>query len=430
MNYNQCLEFMFNQLPMYQRIGSAAYKADLNTTLAIDKLLNHPHKNYKTIHIAGTNGKGSVSHSIASILQAKGLKTGLYTSPHLKDYRERIRINGEKISQEYVCQFLNKYKKDFDKIKPSFFEMTFAMATEYFSENNIDIAVIETGMGGRLDSTNIISPIFSVITNISFDHVRFLGNTIEEIAEEKAGIIKSNIPVIIGETQKETKPVFINKAKKEKTKILFADRNFSIQNNNNNGSSLKANYDILKKGKLYIKNLKCPLLGLYQNKNLLTVIQATELINETFIKISKDTIKQGIENVITGTGLMGRWQILSEKPMIICDTGHNEAGIQFVTEQIKQTPYNKLHFVIGMVNDKNISHILKLLPVEAKYYFCKADIPRGLNQDILAEEAKSIGLKGETFNSVNQAFEAAKNNADDDDLIFVGGSNFTVAEIL
>ncbi|MCD6112544.1 MAG: bifunctional folylpolyglutamate synthase/dihydrofolate synthase [Bacteroidales bacterium] len=430
MNYNQCLEFMFNQLPMYQRIGSAAYKADLNTTLAIDKLLNHPHKNYKTIHIAGTNGKGSVSHSIASILQAKGLKTGLYTSPHLKDYRERIRINGEKISQEYVCQFLNKYKKDFDKIKPSFFEMTFAMATEYFSENNIDIAVIETGMGGRLDSTNIISPIFSVITNISFDHVRFLGNTIEEIAEEKAGIIKSNIPVIIGETQKETKPVFINKAKKEKTKILFADRNFSIQNNNNNGSSLKANYEILKKGKLYIKNLKCPLLGLYQNKNLLTVIQATELINETFIKISKDTIKQGIENVITGTGLMGRWQILSEKPMIICDTGHNEAGIQFVTEQIKQTPYNKLHFVIGMVNDKNISHILKLLPVEAKYYFCKADIPRGLNQDILAEEAKSIGLKGETFNSVNQAFEAAKNNADDDDLIFVGGSNFTVAEIL
>ena len=421
---------MFNQLPMYQRIGSAAYKADLNTTLAIDKLLNHPHKNYKTIHIAGTNGKGSVSHSIASILQAKGLKTGLYTSPHLKDYRERIRINGEKISQEYVCQFLNKYKKDFDKIKPSFFEMTFAMATEYFSENNIDIAVIETGMGGRLDSTNIISPIFSVITNISFDHVRFLGNTIEEIAEEKAGIIKSNIPVIIGETQKETKPVFINKAKKEKTKILFADQNFSIQNNNNNGSSLKANYDILKKGKLYIKNLKCPLLGLYQNKNLLTVIQATELINETFIKISKDTIKQGIENVITGTGLMGRWQILSEKPMIICDTGHNEAGIQFVTEQIKQTPYNKLHFVIGMVNDKNISHILKLLPVEAKYYFCKADIPRGLNQDILAEEAKSIGLKGETFNSVNQAFEAAKNNADDDDLIFVGGSNFTVAEIL
>jgi len=421
---------MFNQLPMYQRIGSAAYKADLNTTLAIDKLLNHPHKNYKTIHIAGTNGKGSVSHSIASILQAKGLKTGLYTSPHLKDYRERIRINGEKISQEYVCQFLNKYKKDFDKIKPSFFEMTFAMATEYFSENNIDIAVIETGMGGRLDSTNIISPIFSVITNISFDHVRFLGNTIEEIAEEKAGIIKSNIPVIIGETQKETKPVFINKAKKEKTKILFADRNFSIQNNNNNGSSLKANYEILKKGKLYIKNLKCPLLGLYQNKNLLTVIQATELINETFIKISKDTIKQGIENVITGTGLMGRWQILSEKPMIICDTGHNEAGIQFITEQIKQTPYNKLHFVIGMVNDKNISHILKLLPVEAKYYFCKADIPRGLNQDILAEEAKSIGLKGETFNSVNQAFEAAKNNADDDDLIFVGGSNFTVAEIL
>ena len=421
---------MFNQLPMYQRIGSAAYKADLNTTLAIDKLLNHPHKNYKTIHIAGTNGKGSVSHSIASILQAKGLKTGLYTSPHLKDYRERIRINGEKISQEYVCQFLNKYKKDFDKIKPSFFEMTFAMATEYFSENNIDIAVIETGMGGRLDSTNIISPIFSVITNISFDHVRFLGNTIEEIAEEKAGIIKSNIPVIIGETQKETKPVFINKAKKEKTKILFADRNFSIQNNNNNGSSLKANYDILKKGKLYIKNLKCPLLGLYQNKNLLTVIQATELINETFIKISKDTIKQGIENVITNTEFMGRWQVLSEKPMIICDTGHNEAGIQFITEQIKQTPYNKLHFVIGMVNDKNISHILKLLPVEAKYYFCKADIPRGLNQDILAEEAKSIGLKGETFNSVNQAFEAAKNNADDDDLIFVGGSNFTVAEIL
>lgn len=431
MNYNQCLEFMFKQLPMYQRIGSAAYKANLNTTIAIDKLQNHPHKNYKTIHIAGTNGKGSVSHTIASILQAKGLKTGLYTSPHLKDYRERIRINGEKISEDYVCQFLEKYKKDFEKIKPSFFEMTFAMATEYFSENNVDIAVMETGMGGRLDSTNIITPVFSIITNISFDHKTFLGNTIKKIAVEKAGIIKTDVPIIIGETQEETKDVFIDKANTEKTEILFADQNFYIKTKNHNSKSyLKNNFDIYKNNNLFFENLSCPLLGIYQQKNLLTVIQASEIINKKITELKKDTIKQGIENVISSTGFMGRWQILSEKPLTICDTGHNEAGIGFVVKQIKQTPHKNLHFILGMVNDKDISHILKLLPLDAKYYFCKANIPRGLNQDILAEKAKNIGLKGNVYNSVINAFEAAKNNADENDLVFIGGSNFTVAEIL
>jgi len=407
MNYKQTLDYLFEALPMYQRIGAAAYKADLNNTISICKLLGNPENKFRSIHVAGTNGKGSTSHMLASVLQSSGLKVGLYTSPHLKDFRERIKINGEMIPESVVVDFVEKYKKDFEEIKPSFFEMTVGLAFDHFANEKVDIAVVEVGLGGRLDSTNVIIPEISVITNISFDHTALLGNTLEKIAIEKAGIIKENIPVIIGESQTETQFVFKNAAKEKNAAILFAD---------------KASFDFI--------NYELDLLGLYQGKNIKTVLAVIDILKEKGFQIPESAISEGLKNVVKQTGLLGRWQILSLQPLCIADTGHNEAGIKEVLQQLATTPHQHLHFVLGMVNDKDISSILKLLPHYAQYYFCKANIPRAMEAEELKLQSALVGLMGETFSSVNEAFNSAKQNADPDDLVFIGGSTFVVAEVV
>lgn len=428
MTYKEVLDYMYSSLPMFQRIGGAAYKADLNNTIALMEVLNHPYRHFKSLHVAGTNGKGSTSHLMASILQEKGFKTGLYTSPHLRDFRERIRINGEMISESYVVDFVEKHKEFFEKIKLSFFEMTVGMAFQYFSDEQVDIAIIEVGMGGRLDSTNVIIPELSIITNIGFDHTMFLGDTLEKIAVEKAGIIKHNVPIVIGQTQKETKSIFIEKAKQEKTPIMFADQHYQV-NKKKNTHEGGFSFDMQKDDSTIMQDIYCPLGGNYQLHNLATVFQSVEVLNEKNFKISSEQIRLGIQNVIQNTGFKGRWQILNQKPLTICDTGHNKDGITYVTEQLKEISYKKLHFVLGAVNDKDIETMLKLLPKEAIYYFSKPDIPRGLEVEKLYEKALYIGLEGEKYSSVEKAYLAAQKAAESDDLIFIGGSNFVVAEV-
>lgn len=414
---------------MFQRIGSAAYKADLNNTIAICKLLGNPENKFKSIHIAGTNGKGSTSHMLASVLQSAGLKVGLYTSPHLKDFRERIKINGELISEKYVIDFVEKYRVDFENIQPSFFEMTVGLAFDHFAAEKVDIAVIEVGLGGRLDSTNVIIPEVSVITNISFDHTALLGNSIEKIAKEKAGIIKFGVPVVIGETQKDSKPVFINSSKEKNASIVFADEIYKSKNVSHvRSSKLYLKLDIKKNGSLLYQNIQSELLGLYQQKNIATVLSVMDVLNEKGFHLSEEIIRSGIKKTISQTGLLGRWQILSEQPLVIADTAHNEAGIREILDQIHHTPHKKLHFILGMVSDKDISKILLMLPKSAKYYFCKANIPRALPAFELSLEAKKVGLKGEVYACVQDALIAAKQNASKDDLVFIGGSTFTVAE--
>jgi len=430
MTYQQTLDYFYSQLPMFHRVGAAAYKADLNNTIAICNLLNNPQNNFKSIHIAGTNGKGSVSHMLAAVLQEAGYKTGLYTSPHLKDFRERIRINEKMISKKYICDFTAKYKNDFDRIKPSFFEMTVGLAFNYFSEKKIDVAVIETGLGGRLDSTNIISPLLSIITNIGWDHTNLLGNTLQKIAAEKAGIIKKNMPVVIGETKNETKNIFIEKAKKENAELFFADKNLkavlkkdlSLKNN-------KIVINVFRKNKIHFKNLQLDLTGRYQLKNICTVLQSVEMLEKHF-QFEKKNIFSAIKNVKQLTGLAGRWEIISKHPLTICDIGHNTDGMKEVLKQLKTIQYKQLHFVLGMVNDKDVRGILKLLPHGAIYYFCKANIPRGLNAEELAQQAATSGLSGKVFPSVKKALKAAQKAAGKNDLVFVGGSTFTVAEVL
>ena len=438
MNYNETLNWMFNKLPMYQRIGAAAYKADLDTTIEILNYLNNPQDNFKSVHVAGTNGKGSTSHSLASVFQEAGYKTGLYTSPHLRDFRERIRINGEMIPENDVVTFIERHKDKLEELQLSFFEMTVAMAFDYFSKEKVDIAIIEVGMGGRLDSTNVIKPELCVITNISLDHVKFLGDNEEKIAAEKAGIIKQGIPVVIGETQEGSEKVFTEAAKEKNAPIYFADKIFECHANSSTSVEYN-NFNIYKHGtekaelkteeNLYLKNLNFPLLGDYQKKNLATIICAIDNLKDKF-RLTDTSIYDGLENVITNTGLMGRWQIINKSPLAIADTGHNVAGIKEVTKQLENTEFKKLHFVLSVVNDKDIDGILELLPKYAEYYFCKADIPRGLDASILADKATNCGLKGDVYESVKQAYSAACNNAQDGDLVFVGGSNFTVAEVV
>lgn len=431
MNYQQTLEYMYSQLPMYQRIGAAAYRADLENTIAICNLLHHPYQNFKTVHIAGTNGKGSTAHMLASILQSKGLKVGLYTSPHLRDFRERIRINGKMIPKTRVAAFVTKYKKDFEQIKPSFFEMTVGLAFQYFSDEKIDIAVIEVGMGGRLDSTNVITPLVSVITNIGLDHTQFLGNTLAKIAAEKAGIIKPGIPVVIGETQPETRDVFREKADAGQSPVVFADEVYTSVFKGYSGNLRQwLTLDIYRNGKLFIENLRCPLRGLYQPRNIAAVLQTVVVLNQSGYAIDEKDIRSGIQKVLTQTGLLGRWQTLSRNPLTICDCGHNPAGMTEVVRQINDTPHRKLHFVIGMVNDKDIDGVLQLLPPDAIYYFCKAGIPRGLDARLLKEKADKYHLKGDVYTSVKNALAAAIAAAVTDDLVFVGGSCFTVAEVV
>ncbi len=427
MNYTETLDFMFSQLPMYQRSGKAAYKANLDNTIAFDNYLNHPHTKYKTIHVGGTNGKGSVSHILASVLQEAGYKVGLYTSPHLKDFRERIKINGKDITENAVVKFINNNKEFISKLKPSFFEMTVFMALDYFENQTVDIAIIEVGLGGRLDSTNIINPLLSVITNIGLDHTAFLGNTLEEIASEKAGIIKEKTAIIIGETHKNTLEVFTSKARITNSRIIFADKNFNVEYsllNSDNTQEYK-----LSDNSLNISKLNIDLLGKYQEKNTVTALQSIIELKES-LEISNTSIIEGFKNVVKNTNLLGRWQILGANPRIICDTAHNLEGLTYVINQIKQTPYKTLHFVFGAVNDKNIDSILNILPKKAIYYFTKANIPRALSEEILLKKATNIGLVGKAYTNVDNAFKFAIKNSNHNDLIFIGGSTFVVAEVL
>ena len=400
MDYKRSVEYLFQRLPMYQRSGIAAYKKDIGNIIKACKILNNPEKKTKTIHIAGTNGKGSTAHMLASILQEAGYKTGLYTSPHLKDFRERIKINGEIIDKKYIISFIKKNQLEFEKINMSFFEFTVAMAFNYFTESKVDIAIIETGLGGRLDSTNIINPELSIITNIGLDHTNLLGNTIEKIAFEKAGIIKNNTPIIIGRKQDKTKEIFKSIAKEKNAKLYYNDNP---------------------------KNITTDVKGDYQNENIGTAIKAIEVLNWN---ISNEQINKGINNIIKNTGLEGRWQKLSENPLTICDVGHNEDGIKNILRQIEKTKFNKLHFIFGSVNDKVLTNVFKLLPKKAKYYFCAAKIDRALQTNILKQRAEEFNLYGDEFSSVNQAYINAKENASKDDLIFIGGSTFIVAEVL
>ena len=429
MNYQQTLDFLYSKLPMFTRVGASAFKKDLTNTIILCEALDNPQQKFKSIHVAGTNGKGSTSHMLASVLQAQGLKTGLYTSPHLKDFRERIRINGQMISKTEVKSFVQANKKLIYKIKPSFFEVTVAMAFEHFAKHKVDIAVIEVGLGGRLDSTNIITPEISVITNISLDHTNMLGNTLEEIAGEKAGIIKKGIPVVIGETQAESQPVFNNKAASVKAPIYFADNFLKAQNISVKSSKLSLS--VYENNQIKYADLKSDLTGLYQPKNIITVLKTLEVFNQTAkTKIVKQAIYDGLKQVKKLTQLQGRWQTLSKNPLVICDTGHNEAGIKEVIKNIESTPHKNLHLVFGMVKDKDITKVLSLVPKNATYYFCKPDIERGLDAKELQEQARAFNLRGDYFNSVQEAKQAAINKADKADLVFIGGSTFVVAEAI
>ena len=428
MNYAETTNWMFNKFPMYQKIGAKAYKPDLGNIVELLDFLGNPEKKFKTVHVAGTNGKGTVSHTLASIFQECGYKTGLYTSPHLLDFRERIRVNGQMIDEQSVIDFIGNNQAKFEEMQLSFFEMATGMAFDYFAKEKVDIAIIEVGLGGRLDSTNVIMPELSIITNISLDHVHMLGNTLAEIAAEKAGIIKPNTPVVIGETQPETKDVFIAKAKECNAPIYFADEIIDCDKVHVESLDYQK-FDIWKDNELYIEAVEFPLLGYYQKKNLATVICAVEILKKKFNIDQKDVVN-GLEFVVKNTNLMGRWQILSRQPLVIADTGHNVGGVKEIVMQLSDMTFRKLHFVLGCVNDKDIDGILNLLPHYAEYYFCKADIPRGLDANILAAKALEVGLRGNVYESVQQAYNSALNNAHFDDVVFIGGSNFTVAEVI
>jgi dihydrofolate synthase/folylpolyglutamate synthase len=390
---------------MYQRVGQSAYKADLAATVHLADYLGNPEESFKSIHVAGTNGKGSTSHMLASVFQEAGYKTGLYTSPHLKDFRERIKINGEMIPEESVTHFINTHISYFEANQLSFFEMTVGLAFDYFRSEKVDIAIIEVGMGGRLDSTNIITPELSIITNIGLDHTQFLGDTLEKVAVEKAGIIKKNIPIVIGETHPETEAVFQRIASERNTSILFADRETPSP---------------------YQSDLK----GSYQKKNTQTVSVALKILQNQGWNISEENISKGIANTISNTGLMGRWHILKERPKVICDTGHNKEGLELVMAQLKAEIFQKLHIVLGVVSDKDLKSVLPLFPKDATYYFCKPKIPRGLDASLLAVRALEFGLKGNEYISVDAAYQSALEQASEEDLIFVGGSTFVVAEVV
>ena len=432
MNYKETCEYLFSQLPQFEKDGATGFNEGLRNTLALDKHLKNPHRNYLTIHVAGTNGKGSCSHTLAAILQTCGYKVGLYTSPHLVDFRERIRVNGQMISEDYVVRFVAEQRPFFEPLQPSFFEVTTAMAFKYFEEQRVDIAVIEVGLGGRLDCTNIITPVLSVITNISFDHVQFLGDTLPKIASEKAGIIKAGVPVCIGENiNEEVKAVFQEKAEEVGAPITFAEDRPSK-------SPLK--------GDLFFSPFEgelervFALTGLCQEKNRRTILTAVHLLREQGIEISDKAVKKGFAEVTTMTGLMGRWQTISTKPLTICDTGHNVGGMQYITQQLQQTPHKRLHIVIGMVSDKDVSTVLSMLPKDAVFYFTQASVQRAMPAEELAQKAISVfnslpsgkaqARQFSIYKDVVSAYQAAQAAASDDDLIFIGGSTFVVADLL
>jgi dihydrofolate synthase/folylpolyglutamate synthase len=426
LNYQQTLDYLYQQLPMFHRVGAAAFKKDLTNTLALCAAMNNPHHQFKTVHIGGTNGKGSTSHVLAAALHEAGYKVGLYTSPHYKDFRERIKINGIYISKKYIIDFVTKYQSLFQAVQPSFFEMTVALAFDYFASQKIDIAIIEVGLGGRLDSTNVILPELSVITNISFDHVNMLGDTLPQIAFEKAGIIKQNTPVIIGERQAESDVVFIKKATEMNAPITFADAIYSVDNQADGFAYAKKNGQPF--GRFSLDGGLGR--GTYQAKNLATILAAADKLNELGWVLEKEHVASALQDLYGKIRFMGRWQKLSENPLTIADSGHNEAGVNHAVAQLNTLTYKRLHLVTGFVNDKDVSKILSLYPTEATYYFAKANIPRGLDAKILQAEAKEKKLHGKSYSSVKNAFKAAKRNADADDLILVLGSIFVVAEVI
>ncbi|WP_294634354.1 folylpolyglutamate synthase/dihydrofolate synthase family protein [uncultured Bacteroides sp.] len=408
MDYQDTLSYLYNCIPMFQHVGGSAYKEGLENTHILDEHFGHPHRSFRCIHVGGTNGKGSCSHTLAAILQEAGYKVGLYTSPHLVDFRERIRVNGQVIPESYVVRFVENERSFFEPLHPSFFELTTAMAFRYFADERVDVAIVEVGLGGRLDCTNIIRPDLCIITNISFDHTQFLGDTLEKIAAEKAGIIKSGIPAIIGETTPETKPVFIRKANEAGAPLFFAEEDQED----------------------YYPGLECELKGAYQTKNTRTLLSAIRQLQEAGYRLDEQAVRSGFAHVCELTGLKGRWQKLQDAPTLICDTGHNVGGITYVVEQLKQQPYRKLHIVIGMVNDKDIRSVLALLPQDAEYYFTKASVKRAMPEEELALLATETGLHGNCYPDVPSAVRAAQEKSLPEDFIFVGGSNFIVADLL
>ncbi len=429
MTYKETLNFLFTSLPMYQRQGKAAYKSNLDNALKLDKALGQPHRSYATIHVAGTNGKGSVSHMIGSVLQASGLKTGLYTSPHLLDFRERIRINGQSIPEDEVSGFVSANQEIIREIQPSFFEMTVAMAFDYFDREQVDVAVIETGLGGRLDSTNIITPILSVITNISPDHTEFLGSELTSIAREKGGIIKRGVPLVIGRAEGPALEVLLSRAREQNAPVICANQIYEtrFRTLNQDGNMQ------LRIGKYInpsIKTITCDLTGEYQQENIITALSALEQLQKLNWKISESHIQEGFASVTASTGIMGRWQTIGSNPRSICDSAHNVDGIAVVIKQIKHTPWRRLHMVWGMVDDKDLDMVLPLLPEEATYYFTCSSVPRSMDSKVLAKRAREFGLKGFPFPNVEQAYRAAQKEAGTDDMIFTGGSTFVVADLL
>jgi dihydrofolate synthase / folylpolyglutamate synthase len=428
LTYQQTIDYLYTQLPMFSRVGAIAYKADLHNTIALCNSIGNPHQKFKSIHIAGTNGKGSTSHILASIFQAAGYKTGLYTSPHIKDFRERIRINGVMIPQEVVVDFVAETKGISDEIKPSFFELTVAMAFDYFAKEKVDIAIIETGLGGLLDSTNVITPILSIITNIGYDHQNILGNTLQEIATQKAGIIKENIPVVIGETIPETNDIFITTALEKNATIIFAEENYTTTS-----TSFTENKLVCQVKNINTNNttsFTLGLTGLYQSKNICTILTAVGKIRNLGFNISETSLQQGLQDVKESTGLRGRWDILQQNPTIITDVAHNKDGISQVLNQLKTIyPTATLHFVLGFVNDKDVDSVLQLFPQNAQYYFTNAHIPRAMPFITLQEKAASASLIGKGFDNVNEAISAAKQNADKNDVIMICGSFFVIAEM-
>lgn len=423
MTFEETVNYLFNSAPLFQNVGAGAYKEGLSNTHKLDEHFCHPHTHYKTVHVAGTNGKGSCSHTLASILQASGLKVGLFTSPHLVDFRERIRVNGQMISKEFVVDFVEKERNFFESLHPSFFELTTAMAFKYFEEQNVDIAVVEVGLGGRLDCTNIITPVVSVITNISFDHTAFLGDTLQKIASEKAGIIKKGIPVVIGESVKETRNVFERKANEVNSPILFAEDKNNI-----------INYQIMENGRILYNTTNYGLIngelgGFCQIKNTNTILNAIDLLKEQGFDIKDTDVHKGFANVCEMTGLMGRWQTIQERPKVVCDTGHNVGGFEWITKQLNEVACHK-RIVFGMVNDKDIDGVLNMLPKNATYYYCEASVKRAMQCGKMKELAFKHGLDGMSCGSVAEAYNKALEDSDEDDFIYVGGSSFVVADLL
>ncbi len=438
MNYREATEYLFNSLPMYQRVGGAAYKADLENTLRLDAALGHPHLKFPSVHVAGTNGKGSVSHMLASVFQQAGFKTGLYTSPHLLDFRERIRVNGKPVPEQEVVDFVTRHKRIIGMISPSFFEMTVAMAFDFFARQQVEMAVIETGLGGRLDSTNIITPVISVITNVSMDHTEFLGNDLSSIAREKGGIIKEGIPVVVGRADGEREKLFRRMAREKQAEITFASRTF-----------IPSFHTFTPEGKIMLRytstlpgnegtkgtmgaggTVVCDLAGDYQHENLMTVLAVLLKLRESGWDIPEKAAENGLSAVSVNTGLLGRWQTVDHNPRSICDVAHNQEGIAAVMKQLMQLPWKSLHIVFGLVREKDLPAILPLLPVEATYYFTPSSVPRSMDATLLQEEAGKRGLKGRAFPSVEEAYRAARQRAEAEDVIFTGGSTFVVADLL